>query len=1094
MAEKVCTISQYKFYSGTWSSWSNSLYGGYAGNTKYITVLKIIAPTISNSSSSFSITIPWVRQEWAAKEGLLYVKFYGSDPTTKSISTICSEVTKSYSDSKEWKTYDCAVHTTTFTFDTTSISSNGTFYIAIGCSTNFLEIGYSSSYVDKYSAKVKYTDTYTVSYNANGGSGAPSAQIKTHGVTLTLSSTKPTKASTVTNPTGTITVSYNANGGSSTPDNGTGQYTNTKTVPYTFKNWNTASNGTGTSYNSGGSYTANAIATLYAQWTTGSATETRKTNPSIKTASSITRSNGSTTGYEVTFNANEGSSTPSAVTSTRTVKYTFSKWNTNSSGTGTNYSADTSYTFSGNTTLYAKWNPSYTNNAVTLAAGITRAPKAATAYTVTLNANGGSCSTTSLSAARTTSYTFAGWNTNSSGTGTNYSASSSYTPSAAVTLYAKWNSSTSTAAITLPTPKRSGHTFKGWSTSSTSTSGSTGSYIPSGSVTLYAVWEKNKYPITYNKNGATGTKPEDQQKVHGESISLRDKGNLAFASSVTTITTTLNLDGGKYNNSTSNVSLFSTKTITYPIIWNTKADGTGTDYTPGSSYTTNAALNLYAKKGSGSSSYTSVTLPTPIRTGYTFDGWKIGSNVSLYSGGTSYTPTSNTTFVAQWTQKTYKIEYDANEGQNAPGHQIKIYGTDLYLRSSSGLSRAATKPANYTVRLNLNGGSYPSNSTTLTAVRTAAYTPLYWNTKGDNSGTKYAFGAKYTDNSSVTLFAQWQYSTTTDAVNLQNASKIGHTFSGWYTGNTDGVKVYTPYVPDTNKTLYARYKVNTYSVSYDANTGDGSMSPSSINYGSSFTPSKNSFTKRGYQFIGWNEKANGSGVSWNPSSSKQYTYTNNITLYAQWAPIEYTIKYDLKDGATDKPTTITVKYDEANVSIIKSKDVHKDKYDFKGWTTNPNGTPDGYTWSQWGGDSGATWCFINGEYGIVNNTLNLYAIWEPSPFIITYSIYNDSYVNNQKVNKNSKLLSITEVMSKSGIKLKDYDKYVTWVTSGGIEVDWDIIDFNASGTVSPRPYTVYAKIEPRFKIVYKDIGNWKRLTPKLYRNGKWITPKINITK
>ena len=36
-------------------------------------------------------------------------------------------------------------------------------------------------------------NTYTVSYNANGGSGAPSAQTKTYGVNLTLSSTKPTR-------------------------------------------------------------------------------------------------------------------------------------------------------------------------------------------------------------------------------------------------------------------------------------------------------------------------------------------------------------------------------------------------------------------------------------------------------------------------------------------------------------------------------------------------------------------------------------------------------------------------------------------------------------------------------------------------------------------------------------------------------------------------------------------------------------------------------------------------------------------------------------------------------------------------------------
>ena len=81
-----------------------------------------------------------------------------------------------------------------------------------------------------------YTETpptptsYTITYNANGGSGAPADQTKTHGTALTLSSTKPTRTG------------------------------------YTFQNWNTKSDGTGTTYASGASYTANAAATLYAQW------------------------------------------------------------------------------------------------------------------------------------------------------------------------------------------------------------------------------------------------------------------------------------------------------------------------------------------------------------------------------------------------------------------------------------------------------------------------------------------------------------------------------------------------------------------------------------------------------------------------------------------------------------------------------------------------------------------------------------------------------------------------------------------------------------------------------------------------------------
>ena len=72
--------------------------------------------------------------------------------------------------------------------------------------------------------------TYTISYNANGGSGAPSSQTKTHGVTLTLSSTKPTR------------------------------------VGYEFLGWATSSTATSATYSAGGSYTNNGTATLYAVW------------------------------------------------------------------------------------------------------------------------------------------------------------------------------------------------------------------------------------------------------------------------------------------------------------------------------------------------------------------------------------------------------------------------------------------------------------------------------------------------------------------------------------------------------------------------------------------------------------------------------------------------------------------------------------------------------------------------------------------------------------------------------------------------------------------------------------------------------------
>jgi uncharacterized repeat protein (TIGR02543 family) len=50
----------------------------------------------------------------------------------------------------------------------------------------------------------------------------------------------------------------------------------------------------------------------------------------------------------------------------------------------------------------------------------------------------------------------------------------------------------------LPTPTRTGYSFKGWGTSSTATSGITGSYTPSKNITLYAIWAPNHINIYTN--------------------------------------------------------------------------------------------------------------------------------------------------------------------------------------------------------------------------------------------------------------------------------------------------------------------------------------------------------------------------------------------------------------------------------------------------------------------------------------------------------------------------------------------------------------------------------------------------------------------
>ncbi len=138
-------------------------------------------------------------------------------------------------------------------------ASNGFFYHTIFTSNHggsgkytvhlyiFDKAGNSSKAVYE---NIMATNSYTVSYNVNGGTGFIASQTKTQDTDLTLSSTKPTGKS--------FTVTYNANGGNVSASN--------KLVKQTFISWNTAANGSGKTYNAGAKYSANESVTLYAQY------------------------------------------------------------------------------------------------------------------------------------------------------------------------------------------------------------------------------------------------------------------------------------------------------------------------------------------------------------------------------------------------------------------------------------------------------------------------------------------------------------------------------------------------------------------------------------------------------------------------------------------------------------------------------------------------------------------------------------------------------------------------------------------------------------------------------------------------------------
>lgn len=175
--------------------------------------------------------------------------------------------------------------------------------------SQYITARYSNgTYTYESKTNMSYTvpkPTYSVSYNANGGSGAPSAQTKTYGTNLTLSKTVPTRTG------------------------------------YTFKSWNTKKDGSGTSYAPGGTYSSNANVTLYAQWEV------------------IT--------YTVSYNANGGTSAPESqikmygddLTLSDVIPYrsgcAFLGWATSDTAEAPEYLSGGTYTENADITLYAVW-------------------------------------------------------------------------------------------------------------------------------------------------------------------------------------------------------------------------------------------------------------------------------------------------------------------------------------------------------------------------------------------------------------------------------------------------------------------------------------------------------------------------------------------------------------------------------------------------------------------------------------------------------------------------------------------------------------------------------------------------------------------
>ena len=137
-----------------------------------------------------------------------------------------------------------------------------------------------------------------------------------------------------------------------------------------------------------------------------------------------------------------------------------------------------------------------------------------------------------------------------------------------------------------------------------------------------------------------------------------------------------------------------------------------------------------------------------------------------------------------------------------------------------------------------------------------------------------------------------------------------------------------------------------------------------------------SIEKNNYEVIGWNTDSNAKTSSWDVNTSK------NININKTYYPIvrlkQYKVSYKA-NGGSGTMSDHTVSYGD-NITI-KANIFTKKGYTFIGWTTKSDGTDDGYNWTNWSGK----WEFKNGQYGIANDQLVLYARWRINVVNIKFS-------------------------------------------------------------------------------------------------------------
>lgn len=366
-----------------------------------------------------------------------------------------------------------------------------------------------------------------------------------------------------------------------------------------------------------------------------------------------------------------------------------------------------------------------------------------------------------------------------------------------------------------------------------------------------------------------------------------------------------------------------------------------------------------------------------VRDGYTFTGWKRADNQQAYGDGQWVTnlttqPDGIVTMVAQWSANEAHIRYNPNPpaGKTAGGNGTPNWD-----------GHTGDTPA-------IRGNGWTIDG----------YTFAGWTTNADGGGTKYAPGASWTANGTLTLYAQWtpgeagltydgngatggktdpQNGVTDQKVNVrQNGfTRDGYTFVRWDTQADCRGKAVNPgdkWTLQGSSTLYACWTGNMQPLTYHGNGATGGNTASqSGKTGDELTTNANGFTRDGYTFVEWNTKADGTGGHYGKGTNGVAKWTMlpaGNDLYAIWQANPANIRYRDDWGATGS-TPDTTGVTGQDVTIARNG-FTRPGYTFTGWArdrrTDPSLQP-------------------GGRYTLTPGTTTLWAQWKADPAHLIYN-------------------------------------------------------------------------------------------------------------